>query len=217
MLKYARYARQLAAPAVAALSLTLRSRTIQINQGKAMILVAFAISGIDMARSQSAVHKLQPLVEISARRLALAEQVALAKWDTHTSVEDPSREAQVITAAVKEGEARGLGGPFVSKFFRAQIEANKAVQYSLLDNWYRAGRAPAHTPVNLANTVRPELDQLQTALIAALEETATIRAGTTCQADVAKAVGRYISSYEPEHPCLHAIALDRALAAACRL
>jgi chorismate mutase len=190
---------------------------MQFTQGKRMMLVAFAISGIDIARAQNAVDRLQPLVELSARRLVLAEQVAFAKWDSHTSVEDPSREAQVIVSAVKESEFRGLNGAFVSKFFRAQIEANKAVQYSLLANWYRAGRAPDHAPVDLANTIRPKLDQLQTALTAELADTAIIRSGTTCQADVAKAVGKYISSYKGNRWCIHAIALDRALAAACTL
>ena len=182
-----------------------------------MILVAFAIRGIDMAHAQNAVDKFQPVVQLSARRLALAEQVALAKWDSHTSVEDPSREEQVIMRAVEESKSRGMDGAFVSKFFRAQIEANKAVQYSLLANWERTGRAPGHPPINLANTIRPELDQLQTALIAELADTVMIRASTTCHADVAKAVGKYISSNEGDHWCLHAIALDRALAAACTL
>jgi chorismate mutase len=188
---------------------------MRFHQRKVMILVAFAISGIDIVRAQNAVDKLQPLVEMSARRLALAEQVAFAKWDGHTSVEDPSREVQVIMRAVREGESRNLDGTFVSKFFRAQIEANKAVQYSLLANWYRAGRAPDHAPVNLANSIRPELDRLQTALIAELTDTAMIRAGTTCHADVANAVGKYISAHKGDRSCLHVIALDRALAAAC--
>ncbi|HEX4169776.1 MAG TPA: chorismate mutase [Bryobacteraceae bacterium] len=188
---------------------------MQFSRRKVMILVAFAISGIDIARAQNAVDKLQPLVELSAHRLALAEQVAFAKWDSHTSVEDPSREAQVIMSAVKESKSRGLDGTFVSKFFAAQIEANKAVQYSLLANWYRTGRAPNHASINLANTIRPELDQLQRALIAELADTATIRAGTTCHTDLAKAAGKYMSSYKGDRRCLHAIALDRALAAAC--
>ena len=190
---------------------------MQFKQGKVMILVAFATSGIDIVRAQNAVDKLQPLVEMSARRLAVAEQVALAKWDSHTSVEDPSREAQVIMRAVRESKSRGLDATFVSNFFRAQIEANKAIQYSLLADWYRAGRAPAHAPVNLAKTIRPELDQLQMSLIAELADTAIIRTGKTCHADVAEAVGKYISSYRGDRRSLHAIALDRALATACTL
>jgi chorismate mutase len=190
---------------------------MQFNKRKVTIVVLFAISGIHMAPAQNAVDKLQTLVQISGRRLALAEQVAFAKWDSHNSIEDPSREAQVIMRAIKEGESRALGGPFVSRIFRAQIEANKAVQYSLLANWYRAGRAPAHGPVNLANSIRPELDRLQTALIAELANTANIRTGTTRHADVAKAVGKYMSSYKGNHWCLQAIALDRALAEICTL
>jgi chorismate mutase len=190
---------------------------MQVNQGNLAIFVAFAISGIDTARAQNTVDKLQPLVEASARRLALAEQVALAKWDSQAPVEDPSREAQVIMSSVKEGESRGLDGRFVSNFFRAQIDANKLVQYCLLADWHRAGRAPAHAPINLANAVRPELDQLQTALIAALAGTVTTRANRTCHGDVARAVGQYVSAHKHDPWPLHAIALDRSLAAACTL
>lgn len=55
---------------------------------------------------QNAVDKLQTLVQLSGRRLALAELVAFAKWDGHNSIEDPSREVQVIRRAIKEGESR---------------------------------------------------------------------------------------------------------------
>ena len=95
---------------------------------------------------QSTIDRLQPLVDTSARRLLLAKQVALAKWDSRAPVEDPTREAQVITAAAKEGELKGLNRQFVSDFFAAQIEANKLVQYSLLAAWHRAGGAPNETP-----------------------------------------------------------------------
>jgi chorismate mutase len=192
-------------------------RIMQINHGHLALFVAFAINGTDAARAQNAIDKLQPLVETSARRLALAEQVALSKWDSKTPVEDPPREAQVVMGAVKAGESKGLDGTFVSTFFEAQIEANKTVQYSLLADWHRAGKAPAHAPVSLAGTVRPELDQLQAALIAALADTATIRANPTCRADIARAAGRYVSAHQNDSGPLQAIALDRALAAACTL
>jgi chorismate mutase len=188
---------------------------MELNQGRLAILVLFAISGTYKARAQNASEELQPLVEVSAHRLDLAEKVALAKWDSQAPVEDPPREAQVIAAAVKEGASKGLKGTFVSKFFNAQIEANKIVQYSLLADWYRNGKAPAHVRIDLAKTVRPELDQLQTALISALADTRTIRADTTCHADTAKAVGKYLSTHKRDAVSAKAIALDRALAAAC--
>jgi chorismate mutase len=159
---------------------------------------------------------LQRLVEASAQRLVIAEQVALAKWDSGTPVEDTSREAQVIASAIREGESRGLDPTSVSNFFRAQVEANKLVQYSLLAEWRRVGKAPEHTPVNLAGTIRPKLDQVQTALIAELAESAVIRASGSCRTDTAKAVGKYVSAHKDNFSVPEAVALDRAMAATCK-
>jgi chorismate mutase len=72
---------------------------------------------------------------------SLAEQVARAKWDSGAPVEDAPREAQVISEAVIMGESKGLDEASVEQFFRTQIEADKVVQYSLLANWRRAGKA----------------------------------------------------------------------------
>ena len=188
---------------------------MQLRVWKLGTVVALAISGAGVLNAQSAIDQLQPLVETSARRLALAEQVALAKWDSRAAVEDAPREAQVIAGATKDGEVRGLDRTLVSSFFKAQIEANKIVQYSLLADWNRAGKAPVHAPINLVATIRPELDEVQTALLSELADTKEIRAAATCHADVAKAVGRYLSDHKKERGTVYAVALDRTLAATC--
>jgi chorismate mutase len=105
----------------------------------------------------------------------------------------------------------------VSNFFKAQIEANKVIEYSLLADWRRFGRAPAHPPIELVATIRPELDHVQAALIAELADTVAIRASTTCRVDVAKAIGKYILEHKHEIGPLQSIALDRSLAASCTL
>ena len=173
------------------------------------------ISRIGTASAQSAIERLQPLVEISARRLAIAEQVALAKWDSHAAAEDQRREAQVVMSAVKDGELKGLDGKFVANSFRAQIEANKLVQYSLLAQWHRSGIAPAHKPIDLDTAIRPKLDRLQLELIAELAEIRDIQASPTCPIYIAKAVGKYLQAHKHDAGTLQAIALDRALAATC--
>jgi len=104
------------------------------------IVVAFAIGGRGAAYAQNAVEQLQPLVQTTAHRLMIGEQVALAKWDSGKAVEDAPREAQVILGAMKDGVAKGLDEASVSNFFNSQIEANKFVQYTLLADWYRAGK-----------------------------------------------------------------------------
>lgn len=182
---------------------------------KLTITLIFAIGGIGTACAQSAIDKLQPLVEASARRLVIAKQVALAKWDSQAPVEDPAREVQVIMDAVQDGELSGIDGASVSKFFTAQIEANKVIQYSLLANWHRVGYAPAHRTINLVVTIRPELDQLQRELVGELAETEAIRESAGCRADTAKAVGKYLAAHKREATPLQSIALDRALAATC--
>jgi chorismate mutase len=161
------------------------------------------------------VDRLRPLVSTSAKRLFIAKRVALAKWDSGAPVEDASREEQVIVTATNAAEARGLDPSSVRSFFRAQIEANKLIQYSLLADWRRVGKAPGHASVDLAKTIRPELDQLQTELIAELVDTSSIRSSASCRTDMAKAVGEYVSEHKAIFGNLQAIALDRAMAASC--
>ena len=181
------------------------------------LAAAFAAAGVGTACAQSAVEQLQPLVETTAQRLVIGEQVALAKWDSGKAVEDAPREAQVIEGAVKDGVAKGLDEASVSKFFTAQIEANKFVQYALLSEWYRAGKAPEHAPVDLLKVIRPELDEVQKALIAELVDTSAIRRSKTCHADLAKAIGRYVSTHAQGDGPINAATLDRSLAGACAL
>lgn len=188
--------------------------TVLMVRREMAILILLMIVGIGRASTSSAIDRLQPLVETTARRLAIAEQIALSKWDTQLPVEDPLREERVIVNVTKEGQSRGLDRSLVSGFFRAQIEANKLVQYSLLGQWRRVGTAPDHAPINLVEKIRPELDVLDMELIAQLAETTTIRANASCHADIAKAIGKYTTGHATRP--LMAIALDRALAATCR-
>jgi chorismate mutase len=190
-------------------------RRLQFKQKMLVMTGMCAICFARMAHSQSAIDEFQPLIATSAHRLAIAEQVALSKWDSGAAVEDTQREEQVITNAVKTAETKGLDPESVSSFFKSQIEANKLIQYSLLSNWRRSGKAPDHPAVSLGKTIRPELDQIQTELIAELAATATVRADASCQVNIAEAAGRFSSEHAKEITPLQAIALDRALATTC--
>jgi chorismate mutase len=185
------------------------------NLKKLALLAAWIMFAKGSAYPQGSLDKLQALVGTSARRLAIAEQVALAKWDSGAPVEDASREDHIIVRAIKAGRSRSLDPTSVSNFFTGKIEANKLVQYSLLAEWRRVGQAPDHARVDLASTIRPELDEVDEALIAELEETTTIRASTSCSTDIAKAAGEYVSAHKKQLSPLKVVALDRALASAC--
>jgi chorismate mutase len=189
---------------------------MHFNHWKIIIVVIVMIGQISVAYAQNAAEQLQPLIETTAHRLMIGEQVALAKWDSGKGVEDAPREAKVIRDAVKDGVARGLDEASVSKFFNAQIEANKFVQYELLADWHRTGKPPEHAPVDLMKNIRPELDKVQEALITELVDTVDVRKSKTCGADIAKAVGNYVSTHAQSiGPITAAATLDRALAGAC--
>ncbi len=179
-----------------------------------LTLFTLLIGGMKVASGETD-NPLRPLVETSAQRLLSAERVALAKWDSGAAVEDGPREAKVIQSAVKDGNALGLDSTQVEAFFRAQIEANKLVQYSLLADWRRMGRAPAHAPVDLVREVRPQLDEIEKRLIAELSGTVSVRSATSCNLDIAKAVGEYIDAHKLKTDSRDAVALDRAMAATC--
>ena len=66
----------------------------------------------------------------------------------------------------------------------------------------RFGRYPSGTG-SIARTANPTL-----------ADTRPVRETTTCQADVAKAVGRYVAR-RPRYSAARAIALDRAFATFC--
>ena len=189
--------------------------TMKHAKVKFVFLLAIISCQSIVASSQQGEYAIQNLVEDSERRLAVGHQVALAKWDSRSSVEDPVREIQVLQNAVKEGKSKGLDDSLITNFFRAQIEANKVVQYSLLAEWRRTGRAPKHLPLDLQSTIRPELDEIQTSLIRDLIQTSKVRSNPECPVIVAKAIGQYLARQHKSRTDLNAIALDRSMAAAC--
>ena len=180
-----------------------------------LFFAAHTLVVMELTQPQTTADRLQALIATSAQRLSIGKQVALSKWDSKIPVEDAPREAHVIAAAIQAGELRGLDQTFVATFFKAQIEANKLVQYSLLAEWYRLGNAPAHSSIDLSNAIRPELDQIQTALIAELADTTNIRAKASCPTELAVAIGKYVAAHQADLSHLDAIALDRSLATAC--
>jgi chorismate mutase len=188
---------------------------VHLNFARTVIVAMMTMAGICNGRAQTAVDQLQPLVETSARRLSLAQEVAFSKWQTGTAVEDPPREEHVVASAVSEGKTEGLDPAIVSRFFRAQIEANKIVQSSLLSTWHRVGKAPDHQAKDLATTIRPQLDEIQKQLIEELVTTAPVRASSTCRLDLATAVNGYLATHQLDAVNVQATALKQSLAAFC--
>jgi chorismate mutase len=94
------------------------------------------------ASASAAPPSLEPLLNSIAERLAIADQVALSKWDSHKPVEDKKREQEVIASVVAQAPSYKLDPAAAGQFFSAQIEANKLVQYAHLSDWQFQGKAP---------------------------------------------------------------------------
>jgi len=167
-------------------------------------------------RDLSSAEQFGPLVDASAHRIKIARQVAFAKWDSHHAVEDQRREEDVISAAVAQGVARGLDREFVARFFQAQIDANKFVQYALLSEWHRLGSAPQHPQFDLSRTIRPELDTIQSSLIDELVLIRNLRRSPSCGPGLSSSIVSYLAQHQDFTP-VEAAALQRSLAPVCLL
>lgn len=77
-------------------------RLLKLAMAVSIILVIDTVAG-----AQDAVERLQPLVATSARRLAIAKQVAFVKWDSQASVENVAREAVSIPEVIVKNPAQG--------------------------------------------------------------------------------------------------------------
>ncbi|WP_434572948.1 chorismate mutase [Pseudomonas sp. Z3-6] len=161
------------------------------------------------AASTRAPDDLTPLLNAIGERLAIADQVALSKWDSGKPVEDRQREREVIAAAVAQAPAYKLSGETVEAFFAAQIEANKMVQYINLSDWALDGKAPDLPRPDLVGEIRPQLDRLQKRLLQQLADFAPYRTDPHCPQWLAQA-----THHNKQHP-VHRLALIRATGGLC--
>lgn len=110
------------------------------------------------------------LLQLVDERLAVAPDVAMAKWNSGDAIEAPQREAQILDRVVVDAAQAGVDESFAQAFFQHQFDASKVIQYRLHDQWERESRPPFDNPPDLAEDVRPVLDRLTPQLIDALRD-----------------------------------------------
>ena len=107
--------------------------------------------------------------EIVAERLALMKDVALHKERNALAVEDVARERVVLARAQDGAWAAGLDPRSVAAFYRAQIQAAKAIQYRYLAEWSLAPPNVGASVPDLAHELRPRLLELGEELVGAMK------------------------------------------------
>jgi chorismate mutase len=105
------------------------------------------------------------LIGLIEQRLGLMTEVARAKWNSGSAIEDPVREQQLLADVGARAQSLGIPPEWAQHFFRLQIEAAKEVQYCLFAQWEAAGQKPFLQTQDLRTEIRPELDRLTVQLL----------------------------------------------------
>ncbi|RUL79095.1 chorismate mutase [Dyella choica] len=156
---------------------------------------------------------MMELPALVVERNAIGDQVALSKWYSGKAVEDAQREKEVIDEVRRQAPTYGLNPDDAERFFAAQIESNKLVQYALLSVWQLQGRAPDLPPPDLAR-LRKQLDDLQKRLLQALASSKEVPDSPYCKAAIAQAVDE--AAHNDRLDGLHHLALMRSFGDFCR-
>ncbi|NRQ34735.1 gamma subclass chorismate mutase AroQ [Nonomuraea sp. NN258] len=156
----------------------------------------------------------QGLAESAVERLLLADAVAAAKLGTGKPITDAARERELLDAVAALSARIGLSPELGTRFFRAQIEAGKAVQRGLHARWRSYGERPPGRRPDLAGEIRPRLDRLTPRLLRRLRQVEPLRANPVRCAAVMDAAGRAAGA-RAGLDALHRDALRQALVPVC--
>jgi chorismate mutase len=161
------------------------------------------------ASATAAPSAVDKLVDLSAQRLLLADEVAASKAQTGKTVEDLARETEQLELLTAKAGEHQLAQTQVAAFFRWQIEANKLIQYQLLAE----ASQPVGNPMDL-NEIRIRLNALNRDLLQNLGPALDDLKHGACAERLRAAIdeGALRRSLDP----LHKIALVRAFGDTCR-
>lgn len=143
----------------------------------AMAVGTLALSGCGSTAESAPGPSVDPVVGAIATRmtdavkdrLAIMPDVAYVKYVQKLPIDDAVREKATTAAFVKSTTEGGVPPSFAGQVMDAQIQAAKAVQRSLIAQWSTGVTAPpTGPPADLANELRPRIDDATEALATAL-------------------------------------------------
>jgi len=153
------------------------------------------------------------LVDVSAQRALIADDVAAFKFNTGGAIEDPAREQVLLDNVADLSAQLGVDPTVAQAIFRDEIDGNKSVQYGLFDLWTAH---PELTPTewpDLTTVIRPELDQITTELMDQIKATSDLQVASNCGEQLDSAVNVVEQKRNLDH--LHSQALHQAVARVC--
>jgi chorismate mutase len=137
--------------------------------GQMMCSILHADSkGLDAHNKVSAARPLPGsdiLSDLIEERLSLMADVARAKWNSGSAIEDPNREQQLLADVVVRAQGVGIPAVWAQHFFRLQMEAAKEVQYCFFAQWTAQHQGLFPEVQDLRTGIRPKLDLLTAELL----------------------------------------------------
>jgi chorismate mutase-like protein len=109
------------------------------------------------------------LTKLAEQRLSMSRDIAWAKHSADLPVYDPQRETTILQTMMAAGQQQGLAPDTVRRFFAAEMEASRRVQWAWIEAW-RKNRQPAPTGVarELGAYWRPQIDDINQRQLRAL-------------------------------------------------
>jgi chorismate mutase len=109
------------------------------------------------------------LAALAEKRLSLAPDIAWYKHSRDLPVYDPARETAVLQTVMTAGQQQGLNPDTVRRFFAAEMEASRRVQWAWIDAWRKnLATPPAQPAADLGAYVRPQIDSINQRQIRAM-------------------------------------------------
>jgi chorismate mutase len=109
------------------------------------------------------------LASLAERRLALSPDIAWYKHSNDVPVYDPVRETSVLQTVMAAGQQQGLNPDTVRRFFAAEMEASRRIQWEWIEGWRKNRIAPLDRPAqDLGAYVRPQIDEINARQISAM-------------------------------------------------
>jgi chorismate mutase len=100
------------------------------------------------------------MMSLAEQRLALAPDVAWYKYSRDLPLYDPARETAVLQNRQSLGRARGIPDETTRRFFNAQMEASRRVQWEYFHLWRKGITVPTTPPRDLMIDLRPRIDMI---------------------------------------------------------
>ena len=109
------------------------------------------------------------LTALAEKRLALSPDIAWYKHSNDVPVYDPVRETSVLQTVIAAGQQQGLNPDTVRRFFAAEMEASRRIQWEWIEGWRKNRIAPLDRPAqDLGAYVRPQIDEINARQIRAM-------------------------------------------------